>query len=214
MDVFDPARYSLEENKFFLQHLGESPVVALQDRLPQGVNPVTVQEVLGAVYELDELKKHRGNTWAGQTAISTSINTYLSESQKWKELSTRGAPRFPTMHAWDGKGRPHRGGVGSDSSQVTTYLTKNGKREPFAVPLQTVLTQPFVADWIQEEEPLPEELVHDAEKGFLQCPVDSWSTNYKTESRQAYNMARARMSRHCKTSKDDRVREFGQKIFG
>tara|TARA_R100000306_G_C4355415_1_gene132450 strand:- start:260 stop:904 length:645 start_codon:yes stop_codon:yes gene_type:complete len=214
MDVFDPVRYSLEENKFFLQHLGESPVVALQDTLPKGVNPVTVREVLGALYELDELQKHRGNTWVGQEAISTSINTYLTEWQKWKELSDRGAPRFPTMHAWDGKGRPHRGGVGSDASQVTTYLMKNGERGTLAVPLQHGTAEAFVADWVQTEDPLPDALVHDAEKGFLQCPLDSWSTNYNPESRQAYNMARARMSRHCKSSKDDRVREFGQKIFG
>jgi hypothetical protein len=214
MDVFDPVQYSLEENKFFLQHLGESPVVALQETLPSGVNPVAVREVLGALYELDEVQKHRGHTWVGQTAISTSITTYLTEWEKWKEMSERGAPRFPTMHAWDGKGKPHRGGVGSDSKQVTTYLTKNGKREPLAVTLQANSQQPFVPDWIQEDDPLPADLVHDAEKGFLQCPVDSWSTNYNPDSRSAYNMARARMSRHCKASKDDRVREFGIKIFG
>jgi hypothetical protein len=214
MDVFDPVLYSLEENKFFLQHLGESPVVALKETLPSGVNPVAVQEVLGAMYELDELQKHRGQTWVGQTTISTSITTYLTEWDKWKEMAERGAPRFPTMHAWDGKGKPHRGGVGSDSGKVTTYLTKKGKREPLAVTLRSNSQQPFVPDWIQEDDPLPTDLVHDAEKGFLQCPVDSWSTNYNPDSRSAYNMARARMSRHCKSSKDERVQEFGVKIFG
>jgi hypothetical protein len=214
MDVFDPARYSVEENKFFLQHLDESPVVALQEAVPEGVNPVTVQEVLGAIYELSELQKHRGNAWAGHAAISTSINTYLAEWEKWEGMAARGAPRFPTMHAWDGRGRPHRGGVGSDSKQVTTYLDTKGNRVPFAVKLQDINPQDFVPDWVQQDEPLPTELVHDAEKGFLQCPVDGWSTNYNPESRQAYNIARARMSRHCKTSKDDRVREFGLKVFG
>ena len=40
METFDPVKYSLEENQFFLQHLGESPVAALQDALPTGVAPV------------------------------------------------------------------------------------------------------------------------------------------------------------------------------
>lgn len=214
MDIFDPVAYSIAENKFFLAHMGESPVVALQDPLPTGVNPVTVQEVLGAIYELDELKKHRGNTWTGQKAIISTIQTYLTEAEKWVEMSKRGAPRFPTLHAWDGKGRPHRGGIGSDSHQVTTWIDNKGNRHPFRVPLQEMTLQDFSPPWVQKEEPLPEALVHDAEKGNLQCPVDGWSTSYNTESRSAYNMARARMSRHCKTSKDDRVREFGLKIFG
>jgi hypothetical protein len=66
MEVFDPVRYSLEENKFFLSHLCESPVSALQETLPSGVNPVAVQEVLGQLYELEELNKHRGIEWAGK----------------------------------------------------------------------------------------------------------------------------------------------------
>ena len=80
MEIFDPVRYSLEENQFFLRHLGESPVAALQDSLPTGVAPVVVQEVLGAVYDLEELAKHRGQTWAGIPAVTSAIHTYLSES--------------------------------------------------------------------------------------------------------------------------------------
>ena len=56
MESFNPVRYSLEENQFFLKHLGESPVLALQTTTPKGVNPVAVQEVLGEFYELDELE--------------------------------------------------------------------------------------------------------------------------------------------------------------
>lgn len=214
MDIFDPVMYSIAENKFFLKHLGESPVAALQDSLPEGVNPDTVQEVLGEVYEREELQKHRGNTWVGQAALISTIQTYLTEWNKWGEMAKRGAPRFPTLHAWDGKGRPHRGGIGSDSNKVSTWIDSNGDRHPFSVELQTTTLQDFHPPWVKEEEPLPDDLVHDAEKGFLQCPVDGWSTNYNTDSRNAYNMARARMSRHCKTSKDDRVQEFGLKIFG
>ena len=213
MDTFDPVAYSLAENKFFLAHMGESPVVALQDALPKGVNPIAVEEVLGAIYELDELQKHRGVDWVGHERITNIITTYLTEWDKWAAMAKRGAPRFPSLHAWDGKGRPHRGGVGSDSKRVTTYMDENGKRQRFAVKLRDDLPQNFSPSWVKPEEPLPE-LVEDAEKGFLQCPVDGWSTNFNPESRASANVARARMAKHCKTSKDDRVREFGLKVFG
>jgi len=213
METFDPVKYSLEENQFFLKHLGESPVSVLKDSLPTGVNPVTVREVLGKVYELDELQKHRGTPWVGQTAIKGSIERYLHEWEKWREMSGRGAPRFPTMSAWDGKGRPHRGGIASDASQVTTYIDDNGNRQPLAVSWQEQAPG-FTADWVKAEEPLPEGLIEDAEKGVLQCPVDGFATNYNSDSQRSHNLARARMARHCKTSKDDRVREFGLKVFG
>jgi hypothetical protein len=214
MEIFDPVKYSLEENKFFLAHLGESPVAALQDTLPTGVAPVVVEEVLGAVYELEELAKHRGQTWAGIAAVTSAIQTYLSESTKWGELSAKGAPRFPTMHAWDGKGRPHRGGITSDAGQVHTYIDAQGERQRLAIPLQGSPLETFHPDWVKPEEPLPDTYIVDEEQGILTCPVDGWSTNFKAESRSSFNVARARMSRHCKSSKDDRVREFGEKVFG
>lgn len=214
MDVFDPVRYSLEENKFFLGHLGESPVSALKEQLPKGVNPVVVQEVLGEIYELEELKKHRDIDWVGTSVISDTINRYLSEWERWREMSSRGAPRFPTMHAWDGKGRPHRGGISSDSSKVTTYIDNEGKRHPFEVNLRDTAAEFFKAPWAKEDKPVPDDLEIDNEHGTITCPVDKYVTNFKPESRQSFNMARTQMSRHCKTSKDDRVREFGMKVFG
>lgn len=215
MDIFDPVSYSIAENRFFLKHIGESPVAVMQSPLPKGVCADAVEEVLGKVYELDELQKHRGTSWVGHAPITSSIELYLREWDRWAADAKRGAPRFPTLHAWDGKGRPHRGAVGSDSSRVTTYMDADGKRQPFRVELHDIGTpQDFKPSWVKEEEPLPDALVEDAEKGVLQCPVDGWATNYNPDSRSAYNMAKARMSRHCKTSKDDRVREFGLKVFG
>ena len=213
MEVFDPVKYSLAENKFFLTHLGESPVVAMEDALPKGVNPTAVQEVLGAVYELQELQKHRGKAWVGTEALHESIRTYLHEWEKWRDLALRGAPRFPTLHAWDGKGRPHRGGIGSDANRVTTWLDEDGKRHPFKVPLHEQSMQEAMP-WTKEAEPIPDAYIHDEEKGVIQCPIDGWSTNYNPDSRSAFNVARARMARHCKASKDERVREFGMKVFG
>ena len=214
MEVFDPVRYSLAENKFFLSHLGESPVAVMQDTLPNGVNPVAVQEVLGQLYELEELNKHRGIAWAGKEAIADIIAKYLHEHERWSEMSTRGAPRFPTMHAWDGRGRPHRGGITSDAGSVSTYFDENGERVSFRVSLRGTAAEVFKAPWVKKAEPVPDALIEDTENGSLKCPVDGWVANFKIDSRQSYNMARARMSRHCKTSKDDRVREFGMKVFG
>jgi hypothetical protein len=214
MKSFHPVRYSLEENQFFLNHLGESPVVALQQSTPDGVNPVTVQEVLGELYELDELEKHRGVTWAGQKAVAEIITRYLSEHEKWGEMAKRGAPRFPTMYAWDGRGRPHRGGISSDSGEVTTYFDDNGDRQPLSVPLREEAIQAFKAPWVKKNQPIPENLIEDMDKGVLQCPIDGWTSNFKSESRQSYNMARGRMAKHCRSSKDERVQEFAVKVFG
>ena len=214
MESFNPVRYSLEENQFFLKHLGESPVLALQATTPKGVNPVAVQEVLGEFYELDELEKHRGVPWAGKEVVSQVITRYLTEHEKWGEMAKRGAPRFPTMHAWDGKGRPHRGGVTSDSGEVTTYFDENGDRHPLAVNLREKSMPDFNAPWVKKAEPIPESLIEDAEKGVLQCSIDGWTTNFKPESRQSYNMARGRMAKHCRASKDERVQEFAVKVFG
>ena len=166
MEIFDPVLYSIAENRFFLKHIGESPVAVMQSPLPKGVQPEAVQDVLGTIYELDELEKHRGTAWVGHQPIQDTIETYLREWERWAEDAKRGAPRFPTLHAWDGKGRPHRGGVGSDSSRVTTYMDENGKRQPFRVDLKYTIPQDFKPSWVQEEEPLPDALVEDAEKGF------------------------------------------------
>ena len=213
MDTFNPPRYSLEENRFFLQHLGSPPVSVLQNKLPEGVTAAAVTDVLGRVYELEELKKHRGAEWVGTQAVSTAINTYLHEEHKWRDMSKRGAPRFPTMHAWDGKGRPHRGGIGSDSGEINTYIDSDGNRKKFALELVDVGVQEFVAPWTKEQEPIPDSLVEDWDKGRLECPVDGWTTSFKPESKQSYNLARARIAKHCRSSKDERVREFALKAF-
>tara|TARA_R100001086_G_scaffold148834_1_gene78833 strand:- start:37 stop:687 length:651 start_codon:yes stop_codon:yes gene_type:complete len=214
METFDPVKYSLAENAFFLKHLGESPLAVLQKPLPDGVNKSAVEQALGRVYELAQLEEHRGTTWAGIERVSEAISRYLIEREKWAEFSSRGAPTFPSMFAWDGKGKPHRGGVGSDAGQVNTYFVDGGKRKPFAIPLVEVAMEAFAAPWSpKEEEVIPDACVEDAEKGVMSCPIDGFSTNWNPESRQAYNLARARMARHCRSSKDPRVQEFGLKVF-
>ena len=215
METFDPAKYSLAENAFFLKHLGESPLAVLQNPLPPGVTRHAVEAALGRVYELAQLKEHRGTHWVGIEKVSEAISRYLIEREKWTEFKSQGAPTFPSMFAWDGKGKPHRGGIGSDAGQVSTYFVEGGKRKPFAVPLVEVSVEAFAAPWqAAAEEPIPDACVEDAEKGVMSCPVDGFSTNWNPDSRKAYNLARARMARHCKSSKNPRVQEFGLKVFG
>lgn len=214
VEVFDPTLYSLDENAFFLKHLGEAPLAVMQHPLPAGVNPVAVTTALGRIYELSELETHQGTPWIGTAKIADAITCYLTQRAKWTDLAKRGAPVFPSMYTWDGKGRPHRSGIGSDAGQVRTYFDDNGNRQPFAVPLVDVIPQAFSAPWVKAEEPIPDACVEDPEKGTMQCPVDGYSTNWNPDSRQAYNLARARMARHCKSSKDARVQEFGLKVFG
>lgn len=213
LEYFDPVSYSPEENQFFLKHLGEPPIAVLQGKLPDGVNSTAVREVLGLVYDLEELKKHRGTDWAGRDRLIETIHLYLHEEQKWRDMAARGAPRFPSMHAWDGKGRPHRGGIGSDSNRVTTYIDNDGNRHPFRLKLRDPEVEAFAPPWTKEQEPVPDKAIEDWDRGRIECPVDGWTTSFKVESKQSYNMARARLARHCRSSKDERVREFALKVF-
>ena len=123
-------------------------------------------------------------------AVTSAIQTYLAESKKWEALAAKGAPRFPTMHAWDGKGRPHRGGVTSDAGKVTTYIDDQGARQPLALSLQDSPIAAFHPDWIKPEAPLPDACDIDEELGSISCPVDGWSTMFKPESRSSFNVAR------------------------
>ena len=216
MDVFDPVKYSLEENKFFLKHLGVSPITVLKDNLPDGVNATAVQEVLGAVYQLEEERNHRGWVWTGIAEVKKSIETYLTEWIRWKEMSARGAPRFPSMHSWDSRGRPHRGGIGSDSGKkVSTYIDKDGNRHAFALPLRDGPVEGFVPSWVKPEAPLPDDLDIDMDAGTVACPLCGWTTNYSAGSQAQLNLAKSRVAKHLKSAKEDpdQHRDLWQKLF-
>src|SRR3990167_1114871 len=141
---FDPVDFSLEENAWFLSHLGEPWVVAVRDIhpaknpqadprkdknpiiYPDGVNPNAVRPVIDRVDELNRLQAHEGIGWYGVEAIKASIQTYLTQAKRWQEDKRRGAPRFPSLASYDTKGRPHVAGPGSDSGKVKTYFGADG----------------------------------------------------------------------------------------
>ena len=222
INTFDPVLYSDEENDFLLSTIGLPPVVALKS-VPAVVNPAAVAPILNRVYELEELKKHEGLDWAGIEALKGAIKVYQRETAKWvrdKQRSRR-APRFPSLYSYDSKGRPHRGGPGSDSGRVRTYFGPAGERIPFEVQLQP----DNLIDWTAPgftEKPTEVGLRVDATTNRIEClvPVPTGvcghTESYKAESRASYNAARARMSKHLRKASEsvEAHRELHTNEFG
>lgn len=231
MEFFDPPKYSIEENRFFLDHLGKAPAVVLQESMPEGVNPVAVREVIGEIYELKELEKARGQVWGffkapskdgskefiGVEAIEKSIKVYLEDYVRSLEMHKRGAPRFPSMHAWDSRGRPHSRGSGSDANTVSTWIDSDGNRHGFRVELRRLQSEDFTPPWMKDRPEVPDKPVEDLDKGFVQCPLCGWATNFDPDSERGYNLAKARLASHCARTgidEEEAHREFKLKFFG
>ncbi len=244
--TFNPVLFSLEENKFLLAHLGEPPQIALRaitsQRLPEpsrdtktgkvidknpnhypdGVIPAAVEPALRRVYELEEDKKHTGTEWVGIEAVKASIRVYLEQAEKWQKDKLRGAPRFPSMHSFDTRNRPHRGGPGSDSGQVSTYFDQQGNRKPFTIHLfgdgAENVWQPEWAKTGQKGTDLPAHksgLLVNAEQRRFEC-FCGHTEHFKAESRSSYNSARARMAKHLMKATDEveRHRDIHTSEFG
>lgn len=213
LQEFDPVKLSLEENQFVIDHAGEPPVVALQ-AMPAGVTKAAVKPIIEGIYELIELEKHEGLPWVGVEAVKTASGVYLKQAAAWaKNKGRRGAPRFPSMHSFDSRGRSHLGGVGSDSGQVRTYFDPQGNRIPFAINLTTSLERQWVPEWLAtqpevapgvaaEIKPAKEpELTLNDEKNRIECFCGHTET-FRPDSRASYNAARARISKHLRKATD------------
>ena len=136
VDTFEPARCSLEELAFMLDHLEETPNVALHGKLPPGVNPDAIRTHLGRFAELEELSRVKSVPWAGYDRIRDSIERFIAFQEKCVEGQSYGEPRHPSQMTWDSTGAMSRGGVGSDASDmVRTELKPDGSRVPFTVTL-------------------------------------------------------------------------------
>lgn len=224
-NTFDPVLFSLEENAFLLEHIGEPPVVAMRSA-GKGVNPNAVMPALTRVYELTELERHRGEVWCGVGAIKASIATYLEQAAKWAEDKRRGAPRFPSMHTFDGRGKPHWAGVGSDSGQIRTYFTPEGRRVPFAVDLIPSDAPTWKPEWLPtpaapnaspDEQPI-NGLAVNTELHRIEClvPACGHTESFNPDSRASFSAARGRMSKHLRTAtqRPDDHREIHTNEFG
>lgn len=229
LEYFDPVDYSNEENTFLLTHLGEPTVVALSEvkpsyllnptrdkqgnvkdknpvYFPNGVNPAAVRPILDRVIELEELSKHKGEPWVGVEAVKDAIRTYLTANAKWEADSKRGAPRWPSLYTFDGKGQGHLSGPGSDSGKIRTYFDQSGNRKPFRISLLGVTQGTWKPDWVGSVAEASKQaltLVVDSVKNRIECPVCAHTESFKAESRASYNAARARMSRHLRNAKDE-----------
>jgi hypothetical protein len=202
-NVFNPVVYSLEENAFLLTHLGELSAVAFDGGVPTGVNMTTLKPVLDRVYDLNQLKEIRGLDWVGVKTLKEAITVYLNQQQSWVEIQRKGGPRFPSMHTFDGKGRPHFQGPGSDSQRVSTYFGRDGKRHPFSVELHSS-DATWVAPWTEiGMREAPKDLIIDTENRRVECAVCKHTESFKADSRSSFNAAKARMSKHLKSTTDD-----------
>lgn len=202
---FDPVAYSKFENDFLLDALGKPPVVALRDVRP-GVNINAVRPILTRVYELEQLKEHEGYTWIGVERLREAIKVWLRENAKWASDHKRNkrAPRWPSLYSYDSKGRPHKGGIGSDSGRVRSYFDTSGNRLPFAVDLVSDDRPEWSAPGFTEAPDAKSLLTVDADKNRIECGICNHAESFKPASRASYNAARARMSKHLRRATEER----------
>lgn len=219
---FDPVKFTIPENKFLLEALGQPPIIAMQT-IPPGVVPAAVRPLLSRVYELEELSKHeRRQVWVGIEAMKNAIQVYLEQAVKWEVEHKRGAPRFPSMHSFDSRHRPHLGGPGSDSGQVRTYFDKEGNRKPLAIDLFDVAPNTWAPEWATSKEASKKVedlgdpgLTINREMQRIEC-FCGHTEKFSNDSPQSFNMARGRISKHLRTTTNDveQHREIHTNVFG
>jgi len=194
--VFEPAYYSLEELRFLLDHVGESPIVALHGGPPAGVNPNMMQPTLAKLYEMEELSTKRQVPWAGVEAIRDSILRFLSWHERSIEIRRRGGPRHPSMYGWEetGKGRIKaiKYAPGADGDIVRSEINEAGENVKFAVnlkrsPEEVIGGLADVAPWIKGDTDKPSLL------------MKSWWTTPKASCNAAF-AASPRISTPRRTS--------------
>lgn len=213
-DVFQPAVLSLEENRFVLDHLGESPVVACDDiDLPPGVNVLAVRPFLEKIYNYEQQRVHRSREWAGLDLVRDSITRFLLWMDTSAKIQKHGGPRHASQFVVDGSGRMYKYGIGADSAaMVVSGLNKDGSRQPFGVILNkiddpTALTLADIAPWLGGSDPKTRALdcvnqlsPKDPKKqGTLQCSICGATEQFNQQKMpNSWNAARARMIRHLK----------------
>jgi hypothetical protein len=213
--VFEPAYYSIAELQFLLDHVGESPVVAMHGGVPKGVNPNMMTPTLAKLYEMQELQEKRGVIWAGVEAIKDSILAYLDWHSRSIEIKRRGGPRHPSMYAWEdigkGKVKAIKYAPGSDAEMVRSRIDESGEQVKFGVALQRTPEEALgdmsdLMPWVKGSPDKPkviDEIIHDPVKGFMQCSICGFAKNYNTSSHQSQNLAKAHVIKHLKSASKD-----------
>lgn len=217
--TFDPVELSKAENQWLLDNLDKPLAVAFSQPLPVGVTRKAVRSVMEAAQELDELQQAGHGVWKGREAIKQAIQTWFTVDSKWEAdwRRFRGRiPRYPSLYSFDSKGRPFRGGPGSDSGRVRTYFGPNGQRIPFAIDLVDLGEQVWSGPvGSMDEAPRVDGLVLNADLHRLEC-FCGHTESFREGSRASQNAARARMSKHLRKATDEvaRHREIHTAEFG
>lgn len=216
-NLFEPADFALPELRFTLDHLGESPNVALHGEIPPNVNPVAVKALLGRLYDLEELQKVKGVPWGwsddgtltGFDAITDSIERYLAWQAKCLEMQQQGQVRHPSQHTWDSTGARTHGGIGSDASdKVRSEITNDGRRLKFAVTLHDDGRQRVVRPpWLQPAPVIGDDAIT-LDNGVYSCsicekPICSFDVD---KGRPAQNKARTLVRKHVRETKTELAR--------
>lgn len=209
---FYPARLSDQELDFLLEHMEEPPAVVLQGELPLGVNPTSIEHVLVPMYELEQLRSHRGINWAGFAQVRDVIVRYQEWQKFSKDIHAQGGPRHPSMYAYDSDGQITKGAPGTDPGEIVkTEILEDGTRRPL-----------FLADlrrpeqgrkgphfpWVKQRDlSVTDAVEHDAKKGILTCSICQHVVSYTaSKGRVAMNLARGHMARHLKGSRKEPTR--------
>jgi hypothetical protein len=218
-DTFDPARFSLEDNQFLIDHLGEPLEVATANGVPPGVTPVAGLQALDDLYRYGRRCEQTGEPFVGFDAIKEACRVFLREHAKMMADHKRGvAPKFPARYEWDSFGQPHLGGVGADTGRVRSYFDEQGQRRYFAI--QLVARETVRPKWLERKTTKTaadyRELIEDAEHGTITCPICKFTQNYEPGSRSRRAMARTRLGKHLKTAKKepDLHRQLYTYVFG
>lgn len=219
-DRFEPALYSLEANKFITEHAGEAPELAFISGIPNGMAQADIYPIIDKVYRLKQQEQHvAGFRWCGVDAIKSAAERFLKEYGKWSEARKRGGPAYPTLFAWDGMGRGHLHGVGSDSGFARTYFDEQGNRHQLGVDLIPLGDEAYIPEWVKPtvvSAPVNTDLEDDEENGLIRCPICQFTQTYEQGSQARRNMARARVGRHLRTAKKhvEEHRQLYSFVFG
>ena len=175
------------------------------------------------------LMEHQGHEWGfpigehtddrGYSAIKDSILRYLSWMERVEIIRARTdrAIGNPSMYAWDSMGGAYRYGIDSDSGMVRTEILADGSRRAFGVKLidrgkRTLSALGEVAPWVRgrKTDVLIDTIQVDEDTsvthGRLTCSICGKTESFKRGDRQAFALARSRMSKHLKSERTEAAR--------
>lgn len=214
-NLFEPADYSMVELKFALDHLRESPNVALHGGVPEGVNPLAVKTLLGRLYDLEELRTIKGIPWGwsedgqltGFDAVEDAIERFIAWQEKCLEMQKRGGPRHPSQHTWDSTGAMSHGGIGADASdKVISEIMDDGTRRKFAVTLHEDGRKRTVKmPWQKPAPKIGEDAITLDERGVYSCSIcEKAIASFDVDKgRPAQNKARKTVREHIRQTKTE-----------